>query len=404
LNHSPGARRRTVLATIATAVVAGLVPIAPASADMPADLYPIRPGTQAWAEFDTYDEMVRATQLPAGVPEAMSTDDLAASALDYPLLLDPLYHDNIQLGMDSVVANSNVLTELIRRPGAGGALLKRYADIQIRLPDSVAPLDAGDHTFEVWKVESLLAQPQVLGGMSRDQLEEILRIGRDKYAAKQANPQTYSRSGLEPTTVLLGRALALREGWDWTRVPLLRDATAPSSAAIDEIVPTLDRHFTEPGVAHPITAGIAIMDRNTIVRTPLGTAVGVVEISDEFTDAEIKSLNARVQRQWPKAKRETNASRRYNCHSYAWYSQATNNKIWMNTPGDDTYWRDRSYVWTTGTNAGLRWSWPESTDHTAIGTGSGWVRGKWGKAGRMFHWYNYGPYEHPELINKYREN
>jgi hypothetical protein len=187
-------------------------------------------------------------------------------------------------------------------------------------------------------------------------------------------------------------------------VPLLRDATAPSWAAIDDIAPAVDRHFAEPDVAHPISADIAVMDRNTIVRTPMGTPVGVYEMSFEMTNDEIQFWNKWVHDNWPKATRETLASRRYNCHSYAWYSQATNNKIWMNTPGDDTYWHDRSYVWTTGFNAGLRWSWPESEDHTAIGTGSGWVRSKWGRGPRMFHWYSYSPYHHPELINKYREN
>jgi len=403
LIHHSQVTRRTVLAAVAVAVMAGLAPAAPASAAAPSNLYPIRPGTPAWAALTSHEDMVRVTQLPEGVAEGLSTDGLLSAALDYPLLSDALAFNNVQQGLEIVIARSNGLTELIGRPDAGTALLGRYEAMQIQPETSATELQAGEHTVAVWKVESLLAQPQVLSTMSGEQLEVALRIGRDKHSAKLTEAAIYGRVGLEPTAVLLGRALAVREGWDWRQVPLLRDAIANSSADVDDIAFAVDRHFAEPDIAHPISGGVGTKDRNTIVRTPMGTAVGVIEMSYELTAAQIAYMNEVVRSNYPDATLEANASRKYNCHSYAWYKQGLPNNIWMNTPGDDTYWHDGSYVWVTGSNAGYRWSWPASIDHSAIGTGSGFVRSKWGAFGRVFHWYHYSPYG-DATINKYRLN
>lgn len=43
----------------------------------------------------------------------------------------------------------------------------------------------------------------------------------------------------------------------------------------------------------------------------------------------------------PNAKRLSNSSSKYNCHSYAWYSQSTKNPYWMNDP--TKYYTDGSY-------------------------------------------------------------
>ena len=395
--------RRTALTAAAAAAVAGLAPATRASAATPSTLYPTQPGTPAWAALTSHEDMVNATQLPDGVTKALSTDELASAALDYPLLTDALAFNNLQHGLEIVIGRSNALTALMNRPDAGIALLERYAALQIQPSKTASELQAGDHTLAVWRVESLLAQPKVLGTLSEEQLEAALRIAQDKHAAKVAEASIYGRVGLEPTAVLLGRALAVREGWDWRQTPLLRDAITHSSTALDEVMPAVERHFAEPGMKHPISDGIGTMDRNTIVRTPMGTAVGVIEISAELTAAEISSLNNYVRTTYPNATLEANASRRYNCHSYAWYKQSLPNIIWMDSPGDDTYWRDRSYVWTTGYAAGLRWSWPALSNHTAIGAGSGHVRSKWGRVGRVFHWYHYCPYGNAS-INKYRLN
>lgn len=38
------------------------------------------------------------------------------------------------------------------------------------------------------------------------------------------------------------------------------------------------------------------------------------------------------------------ASRKYNCHAYAWHITEGGDEVWMLTPNDDEYWLDGSYV------------------------------------------------------------
>ncbi len=51
---------------------------------------------------------------------------MVSTVLDYPLLLDALAFNNVQEGFELVASRFNGLTELIRRPDAGAALLNRY--------------------------------------------------------------------------------------------------------------------------------------------------------------------------------------------------------------------------------------------------------------------------------------
>lgn len=137
-----------------------------------------------------------------------------------------------------------------------------------------------------------------------------------------------------------------------------------------------------------------------LVYTPRGTGVVAYIDNYELSSAEIAYLNDYVARHYPLAVRETNASNRYNCHSYAWYNQAINNNIWIDSPGDDSFWQDGSYVYvasgfcdsipsTVPIGAKVSYS---SDDHSAIKASSTQLRSKWGNLPRMLHRPGYSPY------------
>ena len=137
------------------------------------------------------------------------------------------------------------------------------------------------------------------------------------------------------------------------------------------------------------------MDYAGTVSTPRGSSVAVTVMTSELSSATITSYNNYVASNYPSATRETNASRKYNCHSYAWYSSSTSNDRWMNSPGDNQYWNDGSYthwhppyIWFSD----MKLSWGQD-DHSGrwVGTG-GSVRSKWGQLPRMYHAPAYTPY------------
>ena len=44
---------------------------------------------------------------------------------------------------------------------------------------------------------------------------------------------------------------------------------------------------------------------------------------------------------------EGEATYQYNCHAYAWHVSEGGGKVWINTPNDDDYWEDCSYMEVT---------------------------------------------------------
>ncbi|TDB72400.1 hypothetical protein [Micromonospora sp. KC723] len=402
----PSRVTRRVLLSVAAAVVAtGLVPAQAADAAAPSFHYAIKSGTPEWRSLTTHDAMVDALQIPRPTLARMRTEQLTTVVLDYPLLPDALAFNNVQQGLETVAARFTGLRELLRRPDAAAVLLDRYQKLDVRISPADTELQAGNRTLDAWKLESLLAQPQVLDAMSAGQLESLLRLGLDKFAVKQSHAAVYGEAGLEPTAVLLGRALGEREGWDWKQSQLLREAVQLVPDATDTTVDAVRQHLAEPSARHEVTDGLSAQDYASTVYTPKGTAVPVTTMTTELTSAQITSFNNYVATNYPNATRERSASRKYNCHSYAWYSTSTSNDRWMNTPGDDKYWQDGSYkqwhtplVWYSG----MRISYA-SDDHSGIWVGTGnYVRSKWGQMGLIYHLWNYTPYNESTTNSYYR--
>ena len=152
-------------------------------------------------------------------------------------------------------------------------------------------------------------------------------------------------------------------------------------------------------------------DYYTTITTPNNTSLSAIKRPCESNSSTIQQNNQYVETTYPNATRETDSSRQYNCHSYAWHNQSHSNDIWINTPNQETYWNDGSYVYvdTTygGTNSssaanGARVDYA-SDDHSAIKVSSSNFRSKWGQLPRMLHAPDYTPYNENRL-DFYEEN
>ncbi|WP_326550521.1 hypothetical protein [Micromonospora sp. NBC_01813] len=387
--------RRSLVAAVATAVVATLAPSTPASAADRPFSYQVTPGSAQWRALGSHQEMVDATQMPDKTAVQLRTPLLVDAVLAYPLLPDALAFNSVQQGFETVTARFTGLQELLRRPDAGQELLKRYRTLNVAARSGESLGEAGDRALTAWKLETILAQPQVLATLTAAQSEALLRVGLAVHRAKQTDAATYGQAGLEPTAVLLGRTLALRENWDWSGSELLREGVQLRPGAVETTIAAVRAHLADPSVAHPVGDDVGTLDYYSTVYTPNGSAVTVITMTSELTSAQIASYNSYVATNYPSASRERNASRKYNCHSYAWYSTSTANDRWMNSPGDDQYWLDGSYtrwqipyIWFS--NMKLSYA---SDDHSGIWVGTGsYVRSKWGQLGLMYHFWNYSPY------------
>jgi|GEM_PF-1954416 len=125
--------------------------------------------------------------------------------------------------------------------------------------------------------------------------------------------------------------------------------------------------------------------QTTTINTPNGTPVSVFTRT-EFTQSQIASTNATALAAFPGTTIVSNSSKTYNCHAYAWYLTecASCPKYWMNTPQDDKYWLDCSYVEVPVAQA-QKISYPNG-DHSAVkSVVSGKFDSKWGEWPVMRH-------------------
>lgn len=136
----------------------------------------------------------------------------------------------------------------------------------------------------------------------------------------------------------------------------------------------------------------------TYVYTPKGTKVSVTTTDEEWPSSVKALIASNIKKSYPNANLLSAASKKYNCHSYAWYSQSTSNKYWMNNP--NAYMTDGSYRRTYTVNTGNKLYYG-SGDHSAIvGSTSSQgmvVTSKWGSSGLYSHKYNDCPYSTSNL-------
>ena len=140
--------------------------------------------TPEWAEMSRL-ERLNACQLSKEELQSMSTDELLCTALDFPFFIDVLAFSTYRQGFGHVLSENTALQELMNREDGGEALIGRYAEIDVSAPASE---EGEDSNFsDMWKLEIVLAQPEVADIMSEQQIARILEIAEEKYEEKSAD-------------------------------------------------------------------------------------------------------------------------------------------------------------------------------------------------------------------------
>ncbi len=123
---------------------------------------------------------------------------------------------------------------------------------------------------------------------------------------------------------------------------------------------------------------------------------------------------------------KSEATLKYNCHAYAWYVSEGGEQVWINTPNDDIFWNDGSYVEVGSETEATKISfgncygyhcfdynkngqyeinecgYQDACDHSAITASSqGYFISKWGAGPRFKHHKNDCPYSQDAGLKYY---
>lgn len=333
----------------------------------------IVPGTNEWQHLNSHDEMVAVCQLSDDQITNMSTDDLLNALLTYPLLIDMFVCDSLQSGFELIRSNFNGIEELLTRPDASEVIARKYASTPaFSTSKSTATNESYATGFLCVDVlETLLAQPEIYDKMSSSELAAVNFEILEKHNQRTASG-LYDDAFLEVREELTGKNYSA----------ICADLT--SKSPVYQQAKTI---FLSDS-AQPLASNY--------VTTPKGTKVNVSKPLFELTSAKRRELDEYVKNTYPGATLLASATRKYNCHSYAWYSQSTSNPYWMDDPS--AYMRDGSYK-SGGfkVNNKIYYSTP-GYEHSGVVTGvkvgmaGCYVTSKWGNAGLVSHFYNYCPY------------
>lgn len=181
----------------------------PYTPSVPSDTYvfPVKPGTPAWAALQSGAEMVAVCQVPATTLASISTEGLISTCLDYPLLPDMLFVDFVlQRGARGVMSRFNGFGELQQRPSAAALLLDRYQHMR---PGCLPEADQrGAYSFTFSYVEMIVAQDEYLNQLSSAQRRILLQEALTKYADKQPyTDDVYGIFGLKTTAFVMARIM-----------------------------------------------------------------------------------------------------------------------------------------------------------------------------------------------------
>lgn len=325
--------------------------------DKVAYTYPIVPGTDEWNSFLTRGEMLKACQIPEEKLKNMSTEALLETVLMYPLISDYFYFNSLSEAYHNMNASFNGLRELVSRKDVMSTIIEEYSRSCVVTASELSKSSPKDF----WKsttLEFLIVCGELSGvSLTNDEKELFQKLMEEKQEQRERAGIYSLQSDIYNNQV---NGMARAAGSVWTAV----------------------------------AAGT--------VRTPSGANVSeVYQRSPNFTTAERAQLNSDTDSKYPRARRGATATVKYNCHSYAWYSQTTSNPYWIGRYSAPTEYveRNNGYILYTGTPYSGVKAWYNNGEHSGVYTGGTIdgayaIRSKWGMAGLYEHAEAYSPYEY----------
>jgi hypothetical protein len=168
--------------------------------------YPIKPGSVKWASFATGQQMRDACQIPPYILESLSTKDLVAICLNYPLWIDFVLSNDERKGISNIIKGFNGLSELSKRKNCMQELINVYKNYPVfsEIPEKssknyTAPLK---QAF----LELILSDDLFSKHLDEQLAAELGKIVLRKYGEKVNNMEVYSLF-LIKKSILLGAVI-----------------------------------------------------------------------------------------------------------------------------------------------------------------------------------------------------
>lgn len=309
------------------------------------------------------------------VLDTMTTETLAEVILHYPLNYLIFVYNNPLDVVNLVLRNSELHKAFIRRPDAARVIVDLFSQTELdfypgenKNSSGISYVSFENELFMEYLIYSGLI-PGVFSGNCGDKL---LLAALNKLERRESNSSIFSK---------------------YSKLPLMGLAEQASS----EQGATISLLSNDVQTSHyALSYSNAIAAFSTFFKQSL-----IGYYLDELTETELNYITNICTSAYSDAIVRGPATSRYNCHSYAWHSNSTTNRIWLNATYDNSlqlskYWTNDLYVSCPQSSAEKVYY--SSGDHSAIVLQNGKYLSKWGAGPLMEHDYNDCPYDTTNLL------
>lgn len=150
--------------------------------------YPTLPGTVEWKELSSLAEKVEVCQIPERKLKTISTEGLLETLLNYPLILDYIFFDNMQNGFNRIKTENNGFSELYNRKNIFEVITERYEFMSLDCEGNLyppfiygeaAPIQIALETFEFF-----IFQDEFLNDLNENRKYQIFELVLKKHENK----------------------------------------------------------------------------------------------------------------------------------------------------------------------------------------------------------------------------
>lgn len=281
--------------------------------------YPTDEASKEWKEMD-YPETVSACELPKDMVTDMSTDDLTEYVLNYPLLIDVYAFDDIESGIEHLKDTSNVCAELFSREDAIPSLIDAYETLDCdynSVAEGTRLISENGYLQEIF-FESYFGYN--VEELSRDEKNDIKEIMEDKFDQKNDCVKAFSTA-----TVFFDAAYESTGELQSDMLPENMEEYYED----EENITTLAGYNSSSNYMYNPCNG-AWCNYGTYTKYARN-AKCYKYISGEYSAIEQGLMDSAFLAAHPSFTYLDCASKKYNCHSYAWINSSSNN-FWIDDP------------------------------------------------------------------------
>ena len=299
--------------------------------------YPVTTESTEWASM-SYVQCLEACEMPEELLYESSTEVLAKYVLEYPFLGDILIFDTAEEAIMHLSNTSNICREFFSRDDAEEILLKEYDLLSVDYND-LFDSESNNPMVESGYAKELFLQTffsYSLEDLSEQNTETLKQILSDKYEAKKGICDDFSTGMLFYELVQKDLEYVPEEVVAEEMYEVFNSDASVYAGATGFV--SSGKYYAAPNKATYLVGTYMKYDR---------APVCFRYYSGEFSDTEVALADKNMydsHRSWTKVR---SASKKYNCHSYAWITTDESNRYWLGNPD---YYANSKYFDCTGTN------------------------------------------------------